>query len=190
MDSADIQNLIISTATAMGINPALALEVAITESSLNQNAVGAAGEIGLFQLMPATAAQLGVSNPYDPTQNTQGGCMYLSQLLAMFGGDESQALAAYNWGMGNVQNAVAEYGSNWLQAAPSSTQTYVSNILNAVGTQYTVSAGTTAAAAPAPSITSDTTVDEAGIGVGTTLGVGAIALLVGAGLFLVWLMQE
>lgn len=118
------------TAQAYGVDPALAVQVARQESGFNQNARGAAGEIGIFQLMPATAADLGV-NPYDLTQNIQGGVRYLKQLLNAFSGNVAQALAAYNAGPGRVGSAV-ESGSGWFSLIPSSTQSYVSKILAAL----------------------------------------------------------
>jgi soluble lytic murein transglycosylase-like protein len=137
----DVTQQIVSTATRYGVDPALALEVATAESGLNPNTPdSSAGAIGLFQLMPATAAQLGV-DPRDPVQNIDGGVRYLAQQLAQFP-DVGEALGAYNWGPGNVSAAVAQYGPDWLATAPSETQLYVTKILNALGTQYTVSVGT------------------------------------------------
>ena len=122
-----------TTAANAGLNPALALAVAQQESGFNPNAVSKAGAQGVMQLMPGTAAQLGVTNPLDPAQNVQGGVTYLNQLLAQFGGDQAKALAAYNWGPANVQNAVAQFGSNWLLSAPAETQNYVSSIMASTG---------------------------------------------------------
>jgi soluble lytic murein transglycosylase-like protein len=58
-----------------------------------------------MQLMPETAAELGVKNSFDPAQNIMGGTQYLSKLLARYRGDTKMALAAYNWGMGNLERA-------------------------------------------------------------------------------------
>jgi soluble lytic murein transglycosylase-like protein len=132
MDSAT-QSAIIAAANAAGVDPNLALAVANQESGGNQNAISSAGAIGIFQLMPATAAGLGV-NPNDASQNIQGGIAYLSQMLNEFGGNISQALAAYNWGPGAVSNAISNYGSNWLSYAPAETQSYVASILGVIGT--------------------------------------------------------
>jgi soluble lytic murein transglycosylase-like protein len=181
--STDIAGMIASTATTYGVDPSLALEVAIQESGLNQNAVGSAGEIGVFQLLPLTAAALGV-DPTNLAQNIQGGCMLLAQLYAEFGGDTTKILAAYNWGSGNVSSAISNYGSNWLSYAPSSTQAYISSIEGNLGTQYTASAGAAPGAIPTG------TVSEAGVGVGTGLSFGTIALILGLALIGMMLLAE
>lgn len=120
-----VSSLITSTANQYGLDPALALAVANQESGGNQAAISKSGAIGIFQLMPNTAAGLGI-NPYDTTQNVQGGVSYLSQLLKQYNGDETLALAAYNAGPGNV----AKYGG----VPPfNETQSYVSSILSSLG---------------------------------------------------------
>ena len=129
---ASTQSAIIAAAQAAGVDPNLALAVAQQESGGNQNAVSSAGAIGIFQLLPATAAGLGV-DPTDAQQNIEGGVEFLAQMLNEFGGDVSKALGAYNWGPGNVSNAIAKYGSSWLSYAPSETQNYVSSILGNLG---------------------------------------------------------
>jgi len=123
--TAAIAALVQQIATQYGLNPGLALAVAQHESSLNPNAVSSEGAQGVMQLMPATAAQFGVSNPFDPVQNITAGVQYLLALLAQFNGDVASALAAYNWGPANVKKAQAQYGANRLSAAPASTQAYV-----------------------------------------------------------------
>lgn len=117
-----IASQIQSMAASYGIPPSLALAVAQKESSLNQNAISPTGAIGLFQLEPATAADLGV-DPTNPTQNIQGGLQYLQQLYAQYS-NWTQALEAYNWGPGNVSSGAA---------VPGSVQTYASSILQAAG---------------------------------------------------------
>src|SRR5271167_3758082 len=94
---ANVPTLIVQAAQKYGVPPNLALEVANAESRMNQDAVSPTGAIGVMQLMPGTAAGLGV-DPTDVTQNINGGVQYLAQLLAQFGGNISAALAAYNWG--------------------------------------------------------------------------------------------
>ncbi|WP_134218690.1 lytic transglycosylase domain-containing protein [Pelotomaculum sp. FP] len=101
----DIQLLINRAAQRVGLSPALVGAVARAESGGNPSAVSPAGAVGVMQLMPATAAGLGV-NPYDPEQNIYGGAQYLRFQVDRFGGDITKALAAYNAGPG----AVEKYG--------------------------------------------------------------------------------
>ena len=92
------------------------------ESGFDPNATSAAGAQGLMQLMPSTAASLGVTNPYDPSQSISAGARYLRHDLDSVGGDISLALAAYNAGLGAVQR----YGGIPPYAE---TQNYVQQIL-------------------------------------------------------------
>ena len=123
-----IPDLILAAARRYGVDPRLAVEVAIKESNLNPNTPpSSAGAIGIMQLMPATARSLGV-NPYDLHENIEGGVRLLRQLLNRFG-NIAHALGGYNWRPDRVANAVRQWGSAWLEHAPAETQDYVQTIL-------------------------------------------------------------
>ncbi len=83
--------------------PELLHAVIQVESGYNPRAVSPKGAIGLMQLMPATARRLGVADRQDPLANLRGGARYLRNLIGLFGGDLSLALAAYNAGEGAVR---------------------------------------------------------------------------------------
>lgn len=119
---AQIDGLVQSNAATFGVDPNLIRAVIANESNFNPNATSNAGAQGLMQLMPQTAASLGVTNSYDPTQNVWGGTRYLRSMLDRFGGDTSKAIAAYNAG----PEAVEKYGG--VPPYPE-TQAYVNNVL-------------------------------------------------------------
>jgi hypothetical protein len=87
------------------VSPALLKAVASAESGFNPDAISPAGAVGLMQIMPETAQQLGI-DPRDPVQSIQGAASYLRTLLNQFNGDATLAIAAYNAGPG----AVSGYG--------------------------------------------------------------------------------
>jgi len=91
-------DLIAQHAEANEIRPALVRAVIQVESAFNPRARSPKGAIGLMQLMPSTAADLGVTDPYDPGQNIRGGVAYLRRLLDRYDNNEELALAAYNAG--------------------------------------------------------------------------------------------
>ena len=121
----DLRAEAIKAAQSAGIDPDLFLRLVQQESAFNPAAVSPVGAMGLAQLMPATAQELGV-DPNDPIQNLQGGARYLRQQLDTFGGDPSLALAAYNAGAGNVR----KYGG----IPPfKETRNYVARIMGGTG---------------------------------------------------------
>jgi hypothetical protein len=103
------------------------------ESGFNPSATSYVGAEGIAQFMPSTAAGMGI-NPWDPIQALDGAARYMAAKSAEFDGNYAMALASYNAGSGNVDNAIAEGGSDWLDYLPYETQNYVNIIM--YGTDY------------------------------------------------------
>lgn len=127
--SADVNSVkatIVKHAIEMGVDPAIALSIARTESGFRHEARSSHGAVGVYQLMPSTARRMGL-NPYSLNDNIKGGIMYYKKMYNMFGSVEL-ALAAYNAGPGNVKkyNAVPPYGE---------TRRFVSKIMSDVNRQ-------------------------------------------------------
>jgi membrane-bound lytic murein transglycosylase B len=97
-----IKDTVQKAATKYNLPPELITAVIRAESNFKVSAVSSAGAQGLMQLMPATAKELGVKNPFDIQQNIDGGTKYLRKMLDRFGGSVRKALAAYNAGPGTV----------------------------------------------------------------------------------------
>jgi soluble lytic murein transglycosylase-like protein len=119
-------DIIARAAAQYGLRPSLLRGVIAAESNFNPNAVSRRGAQGLMQLMPGTAAGLGVRDSFNPEENIFGGARYLRQQLDRFDGDERLALAAYNAGPG----AVSRYHGvpPYLE-----TQQYISRVLSLSG---------------------------------------------------------
>lgn len=100
-----VKDSIVKHSLEIGVDPALALSIAKSESGFKHEARSSNGAVGVFQLMPSTAKRLGV-NPYYMSENIKGGLMYYKKLYDMFGSTEL-ALAAYNAGPGAVKKCNA-----------------------------------------------------------------------------------
>jgi hypothetical protein len=119
----DYHSIIRDKATVYNIDPSLIKAVIETESNWNSRAISKKGAMGLMQLMPATASELDVNNPFDPEENIEGGTKYLKYLLGRFKGDLTLALAAYNAG----PKVVEKFG---IVPPITETRQYVSKVLS------------------------------------------------------------
>ncbi|MFC1891849.1 lytic transglycosylase domain-containing protein, partial [Thermodesulfobacteriota bacterium] len=117
---AEIEDIIEKASSEYDVDPDLTKAVVKAESDFNPACTSTKGAMGLMQLMPATARELGVRNPYNPGENVYAGTRYLKQLLDRYDGDVNVALSAYNWGMGNVERNPGKL--------PQETRTYISRV--------------------------------------------------------------
>jgi soluble lytic murein transglycosylase-like protein len=119
----EVDSSIVMAAARHNVDPNLVRAVIKVESNFNSNAVSRKGAIGLMQLMPSTARELKVRNPFDPDQNVDAGVRHLKYLLESYNGNVDLTLAAYNAGEGAVRRSagVPHY---------SETQNYVRRITN------------------------------------------------------------
>ncbi len=117
-----LNTIIAQTAKKHGVDEALIKSVIKVESNYNPNSTSVKGAMGLMQLMPETARDLGVQNPYDPMENVDAGTRYLKMLLKRYDGDVTLSLAAYNWGMGNIERKPDQM--------PSETKRYIAQVTN------------------------------------------------------------
>jgi soluble lytic murein transglycosylase-like protein len=110
------------------LNPDLAIRQCERESAFDQDAVSPCGAIGLMQLMPATATWLKV-DPHVWQANVKGALQFMQSLLIQYKWDYAKALAAYNWGPGNLNKAIKAHGDAWRTALPKETADYLTFIL-------------------------------------------------------------
>lgn len=133
--SEELETFFNEAANTYGVSSTILKSIAKAESNFNPSALSSAGAVGIMQLMPATAASLGVSNSYDAKENIFGGAKYISQLLSKYQGNISLALAAYNAGSANVE----KYGG----IPPfTETQNYVQKVLSYMNGAVTVASST------------------------------------------------
>lgn len=124
----DLYSIFEEAADTYGVSVNLLTSIARAESNFRTDAVSSAGAVGIMQLMPATAASLGVTNSYDARENIMGGAKYIAQLLSKYSGNTALALAAYNAGSSNVD----QYGG----IPPfTETQNYVKKVLSYLKTE-------------------------------------------------------
>ncbi len=121
----ELDSAIRTAASREGYSADLLKAVIKQESAFDPCAISSKGAMGLMQLMPTTASQLGVADPFDPNENLNGGAKYLGQLLSRYNGDVKLALGAYNAGPTRVD----QFGD--VPPIPE-TQNYVRAILSAL----------------------------------------------------------
>jgi len=132
MGSPSFEDIIEEASMRYGVDASLIKAVIRQESSFNPFAVSSAGAKGLMQLMDKTGEGLGVTDPFDPVQNINGGTKFLAGLLNKYNGQAAVALAAYNAGPGRVDRLGIRTESdllNKLSALPKETQQYIGKVL-------------------------------------------------------------
>jgi soluble lytic murein transglycosylase-like protein len=100
LTSEELDKLVQKVGLALNLDPNLIKAVIKAESNFDHKAVSRAGAQGLMQLMPGTARELGVKDPFNPVENVWGGARYLKKMLDRHSGNINNALASYNWGPG------------------------------------------------------------------------------------------
>jgi soluble lytic murein transglycosylase-like protein len=121
LTSEQLDKLVKKVAQALNMDPNLIKAVIKAESNFNPKAVSKAGAKGLMQLMPGTAKELGVKDPFNPVENVWAGARYLKKMLDRHSGNINNALASYNWGPGN-------FDRHGKQRLPGETRRYITTV--------------------------------------------------------------
>jgi soluble lytic murein transglycosylase-like protein len=117
-----------SSSEAHGVPAGLLYAMADRESGFDPNAVGKAGEQGMLQLMPDTQKEVGVEDPFEASQNIDGGAKYIAKMIDRFGSTE-YGLAAYNWGPGNMRKWLNK-GNTDVEKLPKQVRSYVTEVMS------------------------------------------------------------
>jgi hypothetical protein len=132
-----------------GLNGNILLAQLDVESSGSNTAISSKGAAGVAQFMPATAAQYGV-DVKNPQSSITGQAAYMSDLTKKYGGDYRKALAAYDWGPGNLDKALSRYGDSWTEHLPTETSNYITKVMSKAGAVAPASDTSMATAATEP----------------------------------------
>lgn len=130
--SPNIDEAVEKASAKYNVDKDLIMSVINQESAFNPYAKSSAGAMGLMQLMPGTADEMGVTDPYNVDENIDGGTHYLKSLLDMYAQNKELALSAYNAGPGTLLQRGVDSISE-IDKLPNETRNYVSNIMKSYG---------------------------------------------------------
>lgn len=122
--TSNVKHIITKKANKYNLDPSLISAVISAESAFDSKAVSHKGAMGLMQLMPGTAREMGVKDPFDPDENIEGGARYLKYLIDKYDGDLTRALAAYNAGPKRVETS---------SQLPTETKAYIRRVYSLYG---------------------------------------------------------